>query len=273
MGRPPIGKIAMTDAERMRRYRAKHPVTKPVTKPSAADTADSALKQELATAKARIRELEAELARKPSAATRKGHKSNGVVADINSIHSEVVTFTDEFTRRFTVWRKGAVIGDEGKATLLRVFYLCAEEFGRLARELLEAESKGGEAQTKAKPKAAQRKPTPEEIEARVAKAAKTRAAAKARKAAREAAEVAHRKMLKVRARKIAGLEAKANDPAVTPAERDAFAAKAAELKARQPGQPDYGYDAPIVPRTVAEMDELKRKVMEERAAKRAAKTQ
>src|SRR5262245_37862620 len=35
MGRPPIGKVAMTGAERVRRYRLKHrPVTKPVTKSS-----------------------------------------------------------------------------------------------------------------------------------------------------------------------------------------------------------------------------------------------
>jgi cell division septum initiation protein DivIVA len=35
MGRPPIGKVAMTGAERTRLYRLKHsPVTKPVTKPA-----------------------------------------------------------------------------------------------------------------------------------------------------------------------------------------------------------------------------------------------
>jgi hypothetical protein len=63
MGRPPIGKTAMTDAERMRRYRLKHgadkPGTKPVTKPAGADT--NALVQELAQAKVRIAELEREL--------------------------------------------------------------------------------------------------------------------------------------------------------------------------------------------------------------------
>ena len=56
MGRPPIGKVAMSGAERTRLYRLKlaatKPVTKPVTKPSTADA-------ELAAAKARIAELQA----------------------------------------------------------------------------------------------------------------------------------------------------------------------------------------------------------------------
>jgi hypothetical protein len=51
MGRPPIGKVAMSGAERMRRLRAKHPVTKPVTKPASADSA---------RLEARIRKLEDE---------------------------------------------------------------------------------------------------------------------------------------------------------------------------------------------------------------------
>ena len=60
MGRPPIGKVAMTGSERVRRYRLKHgldkPVTKqrgPVTKPAGAD------RDALAQARARIAELEA----------------------------------------------------------------------------------------------------------------------------------------------------------------------------------------------------------------------
>jgi hypothetical protein len=60
MGRPPIGKIAMTGAERTRLYRLKHGtakhVTKPVTKSASTDDA-------VASLEARIRELEAELAR------------------------------------------------------------------------------------------------------------------------------------------------------------------------------------------------------------------
>jgi Rad3-related DNA helicase len=59
MGRPPIGKTAMTDAERMRRYRLKHGKAKPVTKPAGPDY--DVLVQELAQARARIAELEREL--------------------------------------------------------------------------------------------------------------------------------------------------------------------------------------------------------------------
>jgi hypothetical protein len=72
MGRPPIGKTAMTGAERVRRYRAKHgtkPVTKrhaSVTKPEvdkatrAAKAEIAALAKELAQAKTRITEVERE---------------------------------------------------------------------------------------------------------------------------------------------------------------------------------------------------------------------
>jgi hypothetical protein len=59
MGRSPIDKVAMTGAERLRRYRLKHGVTKPVTKPGAAD---AALAQELARARAEITELRLEAA-------------------------------------------------------------------------------------------------------------------------------------------------------------------------------------------------------------------
>ncbi len=52
MGRRPIGKIAMTGAERMRRLREKHG-TAPVTKP------DTTKDREIAVLKARIAELEA----------------------------------------------------------------------------------------------------------------------------------------------------------------------------------------------------------------------
>ena len=62
MGRPPIGKVAMTHAERTRRWRLRHGT--PVTKQTSPDHAT--LVRELAQAKARIAELEADLARKPS---------------------------------------------------------------------------------------------------------------------------------------------------------------------------------------------------------------
>jgi hypothetical protein len=63
MGRPPIGKIAMTAAERVAKHRASKAVTKPVTKPSAADNAA------LVAARARISELEAELAKAKAPST------------------------------------------------------------------------------------------------------------------------------------------------------------------------------------------------------------
>jgi hypothetical protein len=56
MGRPPVGKTAMTAAERMRRYRLRHAAAKPVTKP-----ASIKLVKELAQAKARIADLETKL--------------------------------------------------------------------------------------------------------------------------------------------------------------------------------------------------------------------
>jgi hypothetical protein len=63
MGRPPLGKQAMSDAERQRRHRAAHPVTKPVTKPAAQAAAQAAaeiaaLKAQIASLKARIAELD-----------------------------------------------------------------------------------------------------------------------------------------------------------------------------------------------------------------------
>jgi len=65
MGRPPIGKVAMTGAERTRLYRLKlGPVTKPVTKP--AGPSHDALARDLAAAQQRVRELEAALAAKPA---------------------------------------------------------------------------------------------------------------------------------------------------------------------------------------------------------------
>jgi hypothetical protein len=65
MGRPPIGKVAMTGAERTRLYRLKHATAKPRPKLStdnAAATIDT-LQKKLATAEARIAEQAAEVAR------------------------------------------------------------------------------------------------------------------------------------------------------------------------------------------------------------------
>jgi hypothetical protein len=59
MGRPPIGKVAMSGAERVRLYRLRHgadrPVTKPVTEPGAGNAGEvAALRQELAQARAEL---------------------------------------------------------------------------------------------------------------------------------------------------------------------------------------------------------------------------
>jgi hypothetical protein len=61
MGRPPIGKHAMTDAERQRRHRAQFRDSKPVTKPAEADKAKD---REIASLRARIAELEREKAQR-----------------------------------------------------------------------------------------------------------------------------------------------------------------------------------------------------------------
>ena len=55
MGRPPIGKVAMTSAERQRRYRAKHRKEKPRNEARIA-----LLETRVARLEARIAELEAE---------------------------------------------------------------------------------------------------------------------------------------------------------------------------------------------------------------------
>jgi hypothetical protein len=68
MGRPPIGERAMTAAEKMRRYRARKFGNKPpVTKSTATQIDPAATRQRIDSAiaplEARVRELEAELAR------------------------------------------------------------------------------------------------------------------------------------------------------------------------------------------------------------------
>jgi hypothetical protein len=72
MGRPPIGKIAMTAAERVQRYRLKHAKAAPVTKHNEID--DGAKDREIVVLKARIAELEAENTSLKSAASAKPTK-------------------------------------------------------------------------------------------------------------------------------------------------------------------------------------------------------
>jgi hypothetical protein len=84
MGRPPIGKHAMSGAERQRRYFAKLLDGKSsVTKPAKPDNAKD---QEIAVLKARIRDLEAELARKGKSSVTKLSKHDGAARDTSSDH-------------------------------------------------------------------------------------------------------------------------------------------------------------------------------------------
>jgi hypothetical protein len=70
MGRPPIGRRAMTSTERSRRYRAGMAATKPATKSAASGSPDAlaAKDREIARLKARIAELEALPATRPATA-------------------------------------------------------------------------------------------------------------------------------------------------------------------------------------------------------------
>jgi len=66
MGRKPIGKVAMTTAERVRRYRLKHKLAeaRPTERAAAGDVARS--KARIAEQNRKIAQLEAELARRPA---------------------------------------------------------------------------------------------------------------------------------------------------------------------------------------------------------------
>ena len=85
MGRPPIGKTAMTGAERVRRYRLKHAAARPVTKqPSAVtkpaspatDATDAALQAENAALR---EELAQEKRRNDHAKKRRRRRKSGMV--------------------------------------------------------------------------------------------------------------------------------------------------------------------------------------------------
>ena len=98
MGRPPLGKVSMTGAERTRRYRARLRHTKPVTKSVSPDNA--ALVRELAQARARIGELEAELREKdmPRADT---------AAEVAELRDENYAFRVELEARNHVFKTRA----------------------------------------------------------------------------------------------------------------------------------------------------------------------
>lgn len=86
MGRPPIGKVAMTATERSRRYRSKLGTAEPATKHATKlGGDDGALAQELARAKTRIAELEALLAsRTKPPASAPGRANATATATMNS---------------------------------------------------------------------------------------------------------------------------------------------------------------------------------------------
>jgi hypothetical protein len=98
MGRPPIGKVAMTAAEKQRRYRErkfgnKAAVVAAVTK-STARAADRAA----APLEARIRELEAELARERQSHIKFGNKGDAVTKRLAELEAEVARLTTELAR-------------------------------------------------------------------------------------------------------------------------------------------------------------------------------
>src|SRR6516165_4791452 len=91
VGRPPIGKIAMTGAERVRRFRVKHGTDKPAkTSGSAADIA--ALKRELAQAHKRIAELER---RGEGQLTRSRREEHG---EVGRLRAEVVKLKSDIIK-------------------------------------------------------------------------------------------------------------------------------------------------------------------------------
>lgn len=57
------------------------------------------------------------------------------VKEVNQFHRELVTFLDDFTRRFRAWRAtDPLVDKDGKATVMQALYLCADGFARLAQE-------------------------------------------------------------------------------------------------------------------------------------------
>jgi hypothetical protein len=124
MGRPPIGKVAMTTAERVRRYRLKHgtdkPVTKPVTKAAPDHTALAQAKQELAQARAEITALKDQLARErkrhEAAEAKVDNAASPTTASVEQLQARIL----DLEQRLEEARKEAV-----KA---RAFISAAEDF-------------------------------------------------------------------------------------------------------------------------------------------------
>src|SRR5262249_7358023 len=101
MGRPPIGKVAMTSTERVHRFRAKHrkPVTEKVT-----ITRDEAAEivawwEELAQARKRIAELEGEADKSDDATARSARLSKRDVQFTATLYDLLSTYATATNRR------------------------------------------------------------------------------------------------------------------------------------------------------------------------------
>jgi hypothetical protein len=100
MGRPPIGKHAMTDAERQQRHRAAHPVTKPAAQPAAQVAAESAaLKREIAALKALVAERDQQIA---SLKSDLQALHAAAPADSEALHEQLIELKAEMGRWRTV---------------------------------------------------------------------------------------------------------------------------------------------------------------------------
>jgi hypothetical protein len=144
MGRPPIGKIAMTSAERVRRHRLKHcpePVTKPVTKRGTVD---------VEALVARIRELEGELARerKRRAAAEAVANAPGTAAEVAVLRQELAAnariseLEAKLARRaWEDWRGGTAVkkGERAAAMAARAAAGPAQEGRGIACDARDAE--------------------------------------------------------------------------------------------------------------------------------------
>jgi hypothetical protein len=102
MGRPPIGKVAMTATERWHRFRAKQRAgqgqTKPQTKHSPADTAVAeiaALKQQLTQAHKRIAELER---RSEGQLTRSSRREGIEFGEVGKLRAEITKLKSDILK-------------------------------------------------------------------------------------------------------------------------------------------------------------------------------
>jgi predicted RNase H-like nuclease (RuvC/YqgF family) len=131
VGRPPLGKTAMSGAERTRRYRAKFRHSEPVTKPTRAADADrlitetklhialaqaneqiAALQKGLAQAKARIAELEAKRKRDGRRLVRSARQDSSF-SEVGKLRGEIAKL------RSDIFKLKAALAEEPDASKLR----------------------------------------------------------------------------------------------------------------------------------------------------------